>query len=104
MNLFIDCKFIPLDLHLLEAPHAVQDVELLPAFGEVDLPVNEVRVPEVDEGQVLKNETPGRGRSCVKLWPSKKQQQQKTKFLGDQIWVLTFIHLQVRDAWGLHLS
>lgn len=57
-----------MDLHLLEAPHAVQDVELLPAFGEVDLPINEVRVPQVDEGQVLENETPERGRSQVKLW------------------------------------
>lgn len=47
-------------LHLLEAPHAVQDVELLPAFGEVDLPVNVVWVPEVDEGQVLQNEAPAR--------------------------------------------
>lgn len=47
------CYFIPVDLHLLEAPHAVQDVELLPAFGEVHLPVDEVRVPQVDERQVL---------------------------------------------------
>lgn len=53
------------DLHLLEAPHAVQDVELLPAFGEIDFPVNEVRVPQVDEGQVLENETPGRRESRV---------------------------------------
>jgi len=50
---------------LLEAPHAVQNVELLPAFGEVDLPVDEVGVPQVDEGQVLQNETAGRTReSC----------------------------------------
>lgn len=51
---------------MLEAPHAVQDVELLPAFGEVDLPVNEVGVSEVDEGQVLENETPGRWKSRVR--------------------------------------
>lgn len=65
------CNILSMDLHLLEAPHAVQDVELLPAFGEVDLPVNEVRVPKVDEGQVLQNETPGRGKHFVKLWLSK---------------------------------
>lgn len=47
-------------LHLLEAPHAVQNVELLPALGEVDLPVNVVRVPEVDKGQILQNKTPAR--------------------------------------------
>lgn len=47
-----------MDLHLLEAPHTVQNVELLPAFGEIDLPVNQVRVPQVDEGQVLEDETP----------------------------------------------
>ena len=54
--------------HLLEAPHAVQYVELLPAFGEVHLAVDEVRVAQVDEGQVLENESPGRlegtERSC----------------------------------------
>lgn len=48
-------------IHLLEAPHAVQDVELLPALGEVDLPVDEVRVPQVDEGQVLQDQTTGKG-------------------------------------------
>ncbi len=58
---------------MLEASHAVQDVELLPAFGEVDLPVNEVRVPQVDEGQVLENETPGRTKSHIKLWQKKKK-------------------------------
>lgn len=52
-------------LHLLEAPHAVQDVELLPAFGEVDLPVNEIRVSKVDKGQVLENKTPEKRKSCV---------------------------------------
>lgn len=49
-----------MNLHLLEAPHAVQYVELLPAFGEVDLPVDEVGVPQVDKGQVLENQTTGR--------------------------------------------
>lgn len=56
-----------MDLHLLEAPHTVQNVELLPAFGEIDLPVDQVRVPQVDEGQVLEDETPveksGRNKS-----------------------------------------
>lgn len=47
-----------MDLHLLEASHTVQNVELLPAFGEIDLPVDQVRVPQVDEGQVLEDETP----------------------------------------------
>lgn len=47
---------------MLEAPHAVQDVELLPAFGEIDFAVNQVWVAEMDKGQVLKNETPGRDR------------------------------------------
>lgn len=51
---------------MLEAPHAVQYVELLPAFGEIDLSVNEVRVPQVDKGQVLEDETPGRRTSHVK--------------------------------------
>lgn len=48
---------------LLEAPHAVQDVELLPAFGEVHLPVDVVWVPQVDEGEVLQDEPPGRQTS-----------------------------------------
>lgn len=48
-------SFHQANLHLLEAPHTVQNVELLPAFGEIDLPVYEVRVPQVDKGQVLKN-------------------------------------------------
>lgn len=47
---------------MLEAPHAVQDVELLPAFGEVDFAVNQVWVAKMDKGQVLKNETPARKR------------------------------------------
>lgn len=42
-------------IHLLEAPHTVQDVELLPALREVDLPIDEIRVPQVDEGQVLQD-------------------------------------------------
>lgn len=49
-------------LHLLEAPHAVQNVELLPAFGEVDLPIDEVRVPQVHKRQVLENETSAKWR------------------------------------------
>lgn len=49
--------------HLLEAAHAVQDVELLPALGEVHLPVDVVRVPQVDEGEVLQDEAPGGGHA-----------------------------------------
>lgn len=45
---------------LLEAAHAVQDVELLPPFGKVHLAVNIVRVPQVHEGEVLQDEPPGR--------------------------------------------
>lgn len=54
-------------LHLLEAPHAVQNVELLPAFGEVDLPIDQVRVPQVYKCQVLENETPAKKREEFKL-------------------------------------
>lgn len=46
---------------MLEAPHTVQDVELLPALREVDLPVDEVGVPQMDEGQVLQDQTAGKG-------------------------------------------
>lgn len=49
-------------LHLLEAPHAVQDVELLPPLGKIHLPVDIVRVPQVDEGEVLQDEAPGARR------------------------------------------
>ena len=45
-------------IHLLEAPHAVQDVELLPTLGEVDLPVDLIRVAQMDKGQVLEDKTP----------------------------------------------
>lgn len=44
-------------LHLLETAHAVQDVELLPPLGEVDLPVYVVWVSQVDERQVLQDQT-----------------------------------------------
>lgn len=53
-------------LHLLEAPHAVQNIKLLPAFGEIYFPVNEVGVPQMDEGEVLEDETPERGRRTGK--------------------------------------
>lgn len=43
-------------LRLLEAPHAVQDIELLPTLGKVHFAVNVIRVPQVDEGQVLQDE------------------------------------------------
>lgn len=38
---------------LLEAAHAVEDVELLPPLGKVHLAVNVVGVPQVHEGEVL---------------------------------------------------
>lgn len=84
-------------LHLLEAPHAVQNVELLPAFGEVDLPVNVVWVPEVDKGQVLQNKTParqdkrGRGQAAAAV-------KNKNRPAG------VSVDSQVRDARRLHLS
>ena len=34
-----------------------QDVELLPSLGEVDLVVEVVRVADVDEGQVLQDQS-----------------------------------------------
>jgi len=43
-------------LHLLEAPHAVQDVKLLPALGKVHFAVNVIRVSQVNKGQVLQNQ------------------------------------------------
>lgn len=43
---------------LLEAPHAVQDVELLPPFGKIHLPVNVIWVSQVNEGEVLQDEPP----------------------------------------------
>ena len=54
----------------LEAPHAVQDVELLPALGKVDASVRQrVLVPNVDEGQVLENEAPVTDRETDKMRP-----------------------------------
>lgn len=50
---------------LLEAAHAVQDVELLPPFGEIHFAVNIVWVPQVHEGEVLQDEPPGRMESPV---------------------------------------
>lgn len=50
-----------LHLHLLEAPHAVQDVKLLPALGKVHFAVNVIRVSQVNKGQVLQNQASGRG-------------------------------------------
>lgn len=45
---------------LLEAPHAVQNVELLPPFGKIHLPVNIVWVSQVNKGEVLQDKPPGR--------------------------------------------
>ena len=45
---------------LLEASHAVQDVELLPPFGKVHLPVDIVWVSQVNKGEVLQDKPPGR--------------------------------------------
>lgn len=48
--------------HLLVAPQSVQDVKLLPPFREVDVWTlwchHHVRIPQVDKGQVLKDQTP----------------------------------------------
>lgn len=43
--------------HLLEAPHAVKDVELLPALGEIHFPVNQVWISQMYEGQVLQDQS-----------------------------------------------
>lgn len=45
-----------LHLHLLEAPHAVQDVKLLPALGKVHFAVDVIRVSQMNKGQVLQNQ------------------------------------------------
>lgn len=42
--------------HLLEAPHAVQDVELLPALGEVHFPIKQVWISQMYECQVLQDQ------------------------------------------------
>lgn len=54
-----------LHLHLLEAPHAVQDVKLLPALGKVHFAVNVIRVSQMDKGQVLQNQASGRGKGAA---------------------------------------
>ena len=46
-------KYTPASSHLL---FIHQNVELLPALGEVDLAVDEVGVPDVHERQVLKQQ------------------------------------------------
>lgn len=65
------CPRSPADSRLLEAPHTVQDVELLPPFGEVHFAIDVVRVPQVDKGQVLQDQTPGdmwRSHHCARDW------------------------------------
>ena len=48
------------DLPSSEAPHAVEDVELLPVFVEVDVSVGQlILVADVDKSQVLENQAPG---------------------------------------------
>lgn len=42
--------------HLLEASHAIQNVELLPALGEVHFPINQVWISQMYEGQVLQDQ------------------------------------------------
>lgn len=51
--------------HLLEAPHAVQDVKLLPALGKVHFAVNVIRVSQMDKGQVLQNQASERGKGAA---------------------------------------
>lgn len=80
------CSFVPSPLcswaghrglrysRLLEAPHAVQNVELLPPFGKIHLPVNIVWVSQVNKGEVLQDEAPGRTEkpsycSGQHVWP-----------------------------------
>lgn len=55
----------PLHLHLLEAPHAVQDVKLLPALGEVDFAVNVIWVSQMNKGQVLQNQASEREKGAA---------------------------------------
>ena len=46
-----------------EPPHAVQNIELLPVFREVDVPIWQlVLITNVDEGQILENKTSGEGK------------------------------------------
>ena len=41
-----------------EASHLVQDVELKPAFAEIDVPIRqEIIVTDVDKSQVLQNQS-----------------------------------------------
>lgn len=55
--------------HLLEASHAVQNVELLPALGEIHFTVNKIWVSEVNKRQVLKDQTPVRKKKRnIKQW------------------------------------
>ena len=42
---------------LLEASQIVQDIELLPPFGEVDFSVEGITVADVDKGQVLQDQS-----------------------------------------------
>lgn len=55
----------PLHLHLLEAPHAVQDVKLLPALGEVYFAVNVIWVSQMNKGQVLQNQASEREKGAA---------------------------------------
>lgn len=55
----------PLHLHLLEAPHAVQDVKLLPALREVDFAVNVIWVSQMNKGQVLQNQASEREKGAA---------------------------------------
>lgn len=42
-------------LLLLETAQVVQDIELLPSFGEIDFAVNQIWIPNLNEGQVLEH-------------------------------------------------
>lgn len=74
---------------MLEAPHAVQNVELLPAFREIDLPVDEVGVPQVDEGQVLEDETPAKKKEMNEWWMSARSHESQNKPQGKKAHLLT---------------
>lgn len=89
-------NLIDKDLHLLEAPHAVQYVELLPAFGEIDLSVNKVWVSQMDKGQVLQDKTPGTQTNCITLCILARNMH---KLINN-----CRVHSQIRNTRRLHFS
>lgn len=68
-----------LHLHLLEAPHAVQDVKLLPALGKVHFAVNVIRVSQMNKGQVLQNEASEKEKGAAGQGVNKQVQRLVTQ-------------------------